>query len=563
MKKVEGVVAQTAAEKAKEGIFNAVANGDSTAVRKFVRNGGDVNMVLQGESILGIAVKKGRTNIVKLLLKNGANPLQEDIYGVSVLQNALQDGNYKIAIILIDELIANNGYYSLKSSLISLNGNGKLVEFVDAVTVSENPVAASVLSGLLLMINQLGFTGAGVSMDEIDAGNHAMQNCILNVFKEGEFEEYSESLKAAQSKLESCDGLGLELVKYGDAMISGRDFRDTVDDVAANIYFKVKDSVLGLSDISSDGDVVNEQKVRDFSKAVAMNAVALLYDYEDRIGKITERVEGFLADNPDAEKAKVFLEDLSQDMNLDFDIDISHLRAGTNDWLDGILSVTRVPFALESAIGTLKEFQLSSSEDLARSMIENALGVKIEGVAELAVVASEFSAAGGDLPVVAPAAADAARDSGVRVNRAGEGGEIRPGTVVGNPSAQFLGYSGVATAGSGHFLPESSAPAGPVISLPEDDGVVVEGGSFSFNFSLLEEYSRALRSVVVTQRAGVEGHDLAQSALGGDEVDLSGNESGPEYIDFPGSAPRGPQGEDLERGGRGAGSNRGGHSGGK
>ena len=82
-------------------LTNAVTSGDEQAVSALLANGADVNETTGGgQTALILAVIFGHTNLVKLLMKAGADPHQRDNLGLNALEWAQRRGLTEAAAIL-------------------------------------------------------------------------------------------------------------------------------------------------------------------------------------------------------------------------------------------------------------------------------------------------------------------------------------------------------------------------------------------------------------------------------------------------------------------------------
>lgn len=82
-------------------LTNAVTSGDEQAVSALLANGADVNETTGGgQTALILAVIFGRTNLVKLLMKAGADPHQRDNLGLNALEWAQRRGLTEAVTIL-------------------------------------------------------------------------------------------------------------------------------------------------------------------------------------------------------------------------------------------------------------------------------------------------------------------------------------------------------------------------------------------------------------------------------------------------------------------------------
>ena len=82
-------------------LTNAVTSGDEQAVSALLANGADVNETTGGgQTALILAVIFGRTNLVKLLMKAGADPHQRDNLGLNALEWAHRRGLTEAVAIL-------------------------------------------------------------------------------------------------------------------------------------------------------------------------------------------------------------------------------------------------------------------------------------------------------------------------------------------------------------------------------------------------------------------------------------------------------------------------------
>jgi len=74
-------------------LTNAVQSGDEQAVSAILANGADVNETTGGgQTALILAVIFGRTNLVKLLMKAGADPQLRDNLGLNAIEWAQRRG---------------------------------------------------------------------------------------------------------------------------------------------------------------------------------------------------------------------------------------------------------------------------------------------------------------------------------------------------------------------------------------------------------------------------------------------------------------------------------------
>ena len=82
-------------------LTNAVQSGDEQAVSALLANGADVNETTGGgQTALILAVIFGRTNLIKLLMKAGADPHQRDNLGLNALEWAQRRGLTEAVAIL-------------------------------------------------------------------------------------------------------------------------------------------------------------------------------------------------------------------------------------------------------------------------------------------------------------------------------------------------------------------------------------------------------------------------------------------------------------------------------
>ena len=177
--------------------------------------------------------------------------------------------------------------------------------------------------------------------------------------------------------------------------------------------------------------------------------------------KAIKKVTDNLSLISDLESAEKLFEEISQDMGLHFNISDKQLKSGLG-------CVIQSDFC--DVMNVLEAAGLSSSDVLARKMIENAL--EIEGVDVVSDRTSTVASGLGaqvDLAGSAPPGVASGEGPGVRVSRAGEGRDIRPGTAVGSSSAQFLGFSG------GNR--PNPAPQGVVVDGNDGRGNVDDGRS--------------------------------------------------------------------------------------
>lgn len=88
-----------------DSIFKSIENNEHGAVKRYIENGYPLNVYLNNESLLAVALKKEKPDIAKLLLKNGANVIGEKINEQSALLIALRTGQTE----LFDTLNKNSG----------------------------------------------------------------------------------------------------------------------------------------------------------------------------------------------------------------------------------------------------------------------------------------------------------------------------------------------------------------------------------------------------------------------------------------------------------------------
>jgi len=82
-------------------LTNAVTSGDEQAVSALLANGADVNETTGGgQTALILAVIFGRTNLIKLLMKAGADPQLRDNLGLNALEWAQRRGLTEVVAIL-------------------------------------------------------------------------------------------------------------------------------------------------------------------------------------------------------------------------------------------------------------------------------------------------------------------------------------------------------------------------------------------------------------------------------------------------------------------------------
>lgn len=84
-------------------LTNAVTSGDEQAVSALLANGADVNETTSGgQTALILAVIFGHTNLVKLLMKAGANPQLRDNLGLNAVEWAQRRGLTEVVAILMN-----------------------------------------------------------------------------------------------------------------------------------------------------------------------------------------------------------------------------------------------------------------------------------------------------------------------------------------------------------------------------------------------------------------------------------------------------------------------------
>jgi hypothetical protein len=86
-------------------LTNAVTSGDEQAVSALLANGADVNETTGvGQTALILAVIFGRTNLVKLLMKAGADPQLRDNLGLNAIEWAQRRGLTEVVAILTNDV---------------------------------------------------------------------------------------------------------------------------------------------------------------------------------------------------------------------------------------------------------------------------------------------------------------------------------------------------------------------------------------------------------------------------------------------------------------------------
>lgn len=92
------------AQLAIDRLFDAVSKGDAHRIQSLLRDGCDLNQLnANGMSVLALAAKKGRTDIVKLLLEHGADVnLTMTYYGWTALTYAVNNGHLETVKILLN-----------------------------------------------------------------------------------------------------------------------------------------------------------------------------------------------------------------------------------------------------------------------------------------------------------------------------------------------------------------------------------------------------------------------------------------------------------------------------
>src|SRR3989344_6350124 len=82
--------------------FKAIERGDERTFQQLLQNGTDPNRKENGNSALFLAAWRGRTHMVRLVLKAGANPnWRHKRHNASPLQIALECGRFEISRVLV------------------------------------------------------------------------------------------------------------------------------------------------------------------------------------------------------------------------------------------------------------------------------------------------------------------------------------------------------------------------------------------------------------------------------------------------------------------------------
>jgi uncharacterized protein len=124
------LAAEAEANRPAEDLFNAVENGDATAVQALLANGADVNAKLRnGRTVLMAASYCGYREVLHVLLANGANVNAKDADGGTALMAACQKGHREV----VQALFAHGATqvnaktkYSGVSALMEASENGHL-----------------------------------------------------------------------------------------------------------------------------------------------------------------------------------------------------------------------------------------------------------------------------------------------------------------------------------------------------------------------------------------------------------------------------------------------------
>lgn len=88
----------------KDKVIHAIVNGDTNAIRVFLENGGDKNMVgCLNQPILFIAALYENLEIVRLLLENGADVNLGEMNGLTPLHTVAKNGNLDIVKLLLEK----------------------------------------------------------------------------------------------------------------------------------------------------------------------------------------------------------------------------------------------------------------------------------------------------------------------------------------------------------------------------------------------------------------------------------------------------------------------------
>jgi ankyrin repeat protein len=82
-------------------IIEACYSGNILLLNEAIENGGDINKKYRADKPLRWAVQEGHLNIIKILVKNGANPFELDSQGMTLLDVACGEGYINIVKFLI------------------------------------------------------------------------------------------------------------------------------------------------------------------------------------------------------------------------------------------------------------------------------------------------------------------------------------------------------------------------------------------------------------------------------------------------------------------------------
>lgn len=112
-----------------EELIQAIENGDSGGVIDAIKGGADINKPdsdLQQSPPIVVAAKYGFSNLVFILLENGANPNAKEYFGAVALDYAVEQGNIQALKILVDHGADVNAKDKFGTPLISAVNSGHL-----------------------------------------------------------------------------------------------------------------------------------------------------------------------------------------------------------------------------------------------------------------------------------------------------------------------------------------------------------------------------------------------------------------------------------------------------
>lgn len=76
-------------------IARATKKGDIETIQKMIKKGGRIDTLHYDRSFLGIAARKGHTELVRFFLEKGLDPNYRDSFGKSILMEAVEAAKFK------------------------------------------------------------------------------------------------------------------------------------------------------------------------------------------------------------------------------------------------------------------------------------------------------------------------------------------------------------------------------------------------------------------------------------------------------------------------------------